>query len=449
MLLTEAQLHEIRDIIRDHHSAFIVHTVGPEAVSPDVLNRLKAKGLVQPTINSVEDAYLYGQLLAQMENPAVAAMGYEEFKQYLKKNPVALTPEEKQAVAMAKMNAAQYAVGLGNKVDLSTGATLIEADRKLAAKLKSDIKNKTEANVAKRETVKQLKSDLGHEAQDWARDWDRIAITEKQAAMQHGLADRYTSKYGPDVLVAKRPMPDACAHCKRLHLGPDGNPRIFKLSELAANGSNHGEKTANWSATIGPVHPHCQCQLIRIPAGWGFDKDGELVPGGRGGHGAGTLDDEDDSLEKTHTGPKLVIPLAKARISAEEAAEHSRAGDRSPGPGTAVNFVVHSPERQAIPKVEGWIEDLKGDKARAARDPLKRDKSTYEVAEPVKAVPKPIEVDETFNGGDQLGNGDAEKRHEDLANRHRRNVPPSNPVEVEDQKAGPKLVLTRLGKSGT
>lgn len=75
----------------------------------------------------------------------------------------------------------------------------------------------------------------------------------------------------------------AVHNCLRLHLGPDGNPRLFRLSTLEANGTNVGKKAADWKPGVGPVHPHCQCVLQRVPTGWGFDEDGDLVPGGKGG----------------------------------------------------------------------------------------------------------------------------------------------------------------------
>lgn len=281
MLLTEKQLQAIKQLIADHHDAFIVNVIGPEAVAADVLEKLKAKGLVSPTISTIEDAYLYGQVLAALDNPKTAKMDLKEFKQFVAKNPVPLSPVEKQAVLMAKLQAAQYVKGLGNKVDLDTGHVLIEADAALRAETEEAIQDATAENIAKRESLKKLKSDLGWKAKDWTRDWDRIATTEKTDAMQNGVADNIKKTHGPDSLVCKRPMPDACEHCKDLHIGPDGAPRIFPLTVLYANGSNHGRKANDWKATVGPVHPHCQCQLVRIPAGWGFDKDGDLVPGGK------------------------------------------------------------------------------------------------------------------------------------------------------------------------
>lgn len=280
MLLTQAQLLEIRQIILDYHNAFIANVVSPELIAPEILKRLKAKGLIDIQIKSIQDAYLYGQLLAHLENPAVATMTYEQFKQHLKRHPIPLTTVEKHAIQMAEARAGQFCAGLGNRVDTATGTVLINADSDLRNQLHTVIRDETSEAIARRESVGQLTSRLGWATQDFTRDWRRIANTEMQEAMQTGLAEKYKAKYGTDILVAKVPMPDACEHCKRLFL-KNGVPRVFVLTDLQANGNNVGRKAADWLPTIGVVHPHCQCQLIRVPEGWGFNDEGDLVPGGK------------------------------------------------------------------------------------------------------------------------------------------------------------------------
>jgi hypothetical protein len=280
MLLTAEQLLEIRKIIEEMHYAFIANAITPKAVPEEVLDVLKEKGLLDPSITTIQDSYLYGHILAQLGTKEVADMTYDQFKRYVKNKPLPLTKTEKQAALLASMHAAEYVKGLGNRVAIDIGQTLIEADEALRAKLESEIKDQVELNILRRETISELKSELQWKTKDWARDWDRIAITEKQRAMLNGQADGLKSQHGPDVLVAKQPMPDACKHCKALYLNKDGLPRIFRLSDLEANGTNVGKKTGQWQATVGPLHPNCQCVLLHIPEGWGFDETGDLVPDG-------------------------------------------------------------------------------------------------------------------------------------------------------------------------
>lgn len=280
MFLTPEQLYEIQKIITEHHQAFMANTIGPQVVPEEVLKVLKAKGLIKEPLDGIGEAYTYGQLLGTLETKAVASMSYAEFKNHTRKHPVPLTEMEREAMEMARQNAAQYCRGLGNRVDVATGAILIEADRKLRARMEHDIQTETEANIATRKTVSDLKSDLGWATQDWARDLKRIAVTEKVTAMSQGTADHFRKRYGAETLVAKHTMPDACQHCQRLYNGPNG-PRVFKLSTLEAHGTNVGRRANDWMAVVGSTHPNCQCVLFRVPAGWGWNEDGELVPGGK------------------------------------------------------------------------------------------------------------------------------------------------------------------------
>ena len=347
MLLTPEQLQKVQKIVEKHHNAFIVSAIGPEAVDPAVLQELEQAGLIEGHLNSVEQAYLYGQLLGVLQNKAAASMSFDAFQKYVRKNPIPLSVPEQRAVKFAQLNAAGYLKGLGNKVNQQTGNILIEADAKLRAKLEKITRDKTAQNIAKRETAKQLKSDLGWASEDWTRDWDRIAVTEKQTAMQTGLADHIAKRYGEDALVAKRVMPDSCRHCSRLYDGPDGNPRIFPLSVLVANGTNVGKKSAEWQAVIGTVHPHCQCQLIHVPAGYGFNKEGELVPGGKGGKVYKSEAElcravlREDDLRKALSGGEQLVHLWGLPIHIENPAGTSRTF-HTPDGGTDKTWMLHA-----------------------------------------------------------------------------------------------------------
>jgi len=111
---------------------------------------------------------------------------------------------------------------------------------------------------------------------DKNKDWARIAHTEINTAVQNGVYQRIKeeSDDGADQLVFKRPAPDACRYCKKLHLQSDGvTPKIFKLSELAE--SNVGLKAVDWRPVVGSVHPWCfddQTEVL-TEAGWLLFKD--------------------------------------------------------------------------------------------------------------------------------------------------------------------------------
>ncbi len=281
LLLTDDQLHEIKRIIKKHHAAVIAGVAGLDALTPEEAALLAAGKLTpEDAAAAIEDSYLYGQVLAQTETPAAQAMTYDEFREHVEATPIPLTPQEQASLRAVKHTVAQSIRGLGNRVDAHTGQLIIEADAKLRAVTEAQIKQDVTSNIQRRETVGKLKSDLGWAAKDWSRDMDRIAVTEKHNAMQQGLQDGIAKEHGKDALVFKRPLPGACKHCLRLHLDDAGIPRVFKLSTLRANGTNVSRKAGEWRAVVGATHPWCQCQLVYLPDGWGFDEDGQMSPDG-------------------------------------------------------------------------------------------------------------------------------------------------------------------------
>lgn len=126
-------------------------------------------------------------------------------------------------------------------------------------------------------------SELRKVTKDSRQDWDMVIRSELMNNRLEGEAKAlldgtspYSNKKG-ETLVFKRPNPDACKHCKRLYLEKDGiTPKVFKLTDLMANGNNIGLKVADWKPTLGIVHPHCQCQLSVMPDNMEF-KNGELT----------------------------------------------------------------------------------------------------------------------------------------------------------------------------
>lgn len=69
-----------------------------------------------------------------------------------------------------------------------------------------------------------------------------------------------------------------CNECKRLHLNPDGTPRVWKFSELKQGYHKRGEDNPS---AFG-LHPHCRCTLTYLSEGFGFDKQGKVTYIGKG-----------------------------------------------------------------------------------------------------------------------------------------------------------------------
>lgn len=223
---------------------------------------------------------LMTRLVHQSKGPNYPEMSVDRLKEHLRANPIPLSEAEKQAVTMANQRAAQYVVGLGNRVSNQTGQMVIEADASLRQQLRDTIRTQTARNIAARETVKQLKSDLGHATSDWTRDLDRIAVTEKQTAMQEGQAAAAAKMYGGRAKVAKLTRPRCCPQCDAAY-NSKGQPRVFDLADLEANGSNVGRKQAEWKATVAPLHPNCCAPSTTVLSEFGYRRIDSLSVGER------------------------------------------------------------------------------------------------------------------------------------------------------------------------
>jgi hypothetical protein len=298
-LVTPAHVRELQQIIQDYHLAFISGTLGPSTLRPGEVQRLIDAGILpqdlaftfQPgahelppaAMQAIEDAYRYGHVLAAAQNldekRLRQKMSYEQFVEEWAPTTT-LTPKETQAIEWAKAAAAVHIVGLGNRVAEDFSLIAIEADQDVRRQYMGVIRETVTEGLEQRKAWRKVASELGHKTGDWTRDFGRIAATEKQTAMQEGYVSALIAREGDpdDIMVAKQPNPDACPDCLRLHVNRMGQLRIFKLSDLIANGTNVGVKRRDWRAVVGTVHPWCSCETIHVPRGMGFNEDGDLVP---------------------------------------------------------------------------------------------------------------------------------------------------------------------------
>ena len=334
-LLTPEQIEKLKKIIQKHHAAVIYQTVGPDALTDSELALLEGMDL-EPALDSMLDSYTYGQLLSAIGDKATT-MSAKDVENHVRQNPTRLSVPEQRAVEAARQHAGAHLRHLGSKVEQQASMLIFREDAQLRSNLMGEVRDATAENIAKRRGIANLKKELRARTKDFTRDWNRVSVTEKVNAMNQGQADAYAIKHG-DPEVYKQPFADACRHCLRLHIGPDGHPRIFRLSTLTGNGTNVGRKSADWQAVVGVTHPHCQCQLIRVPDGWGFDEDGDLVPGGTFGVRYGSEDEAEkamkleDQLQKAMK-VKERVNIAGIPIAIENPVGDVRAWTDAAGPG--------------------------------------------------------------------------------------------------------------------
>ena len=279
LALTAQQISDLRTIVNEASIAIAITTMG-HAPDPEVIEHLREAGYLtdEQALDLAGLSFDHGIITGREDHPqAYAQDSLSVTWDALKVMNAPLSSAESRARQLARERAGQYCVGLGNTWDSVLNRVIIEADRNLANRTRATIRDATKTAIEKRKTKGQLRSDLSQATGDWSRDWDRIAATEMQQAHQEGVFEAVVAQHGEEELLAKVPEAGACKNCLRLYL-EDGKPKVRPASWWAEQGTNVGLKVDEWNAALGTLHPHCRCQLLRVPAGWGFTDDGEMVP---------------------------------------------------------------------------------------------------------------------------------------------------------------------------
>ena len=271
--LTDQQINQISNIVENNMNILSYIMTGSPIPDKSLLQKLH----INPeTLTLMMLAYKYGKFSATLPTlisnkshipvpaPTVAQV-----------SNLTLTPSQQRAARRLVTRTEQVMQGFTQRVKSSIINSAISVD---LSTWSSNDRGKPGWNRG--EWIKMLRNIT----KDTERDWHRVVQTESWNAKLYGESHAIMSGESPfssdkgETLVYKRPAPDCCPLCRKLYLERDGiTPKVFKLSDLMANGDNFGKKVDEYLPTLGTVHPNCQCTLGIKPKDAEFDKDGNLV----------------------------------------------------------------------------------------------------------------------------------------------------------------------------
>ncbi len=201
--------------------------------------------------------------------------------------PKWISQSERAGLLEAYRNAGGYIRGLG--VDFAdeisarfyerwNGPQLLNTPdpAKRAAALEV-IRAEVGAAVLTHDTAADVAGRIRQRTGDLARDFQRIAETELQAAHNEGQLYHALYTGGEGAKIARIPETGACKTCRALFLNPDQTPRLFTPGELISNGVNVGRRRADYRATVYPPHPRCRCDTITVRPGQTVTRDGRII----------------------------------------------------------------------------------------------------------------------------------------------------------------------------
>ena len=243
-------------------------------ITPEMVKKL---GLPKEVTDLITDSYKYGKMTA-VSGKSLENMPEKDVNKMIR--DLQLTPAQKRGIEYAQMNAKAHLDTLEAKIKATVTNLAIQENQNMYNAIKDVVPEAIRNNTERYKVVQQLRETSG----DWERDWYRVAHTEMWNAKCNGEVNAIMhgesplSSDGGDTLVFKRPRPDACPACKKAYLEKGTmKPKVFKLSELLANGTNYGLKQADWKPVVGTLHPNCMCPLSILPKGFTLDDAGNMI----------------------------------------------------------------------------------------------------------------------------------------------------------------------------
>lgn len=268
MIFTQDQINTLLQIV-DYHSSFLIgFNLGVEVLTPYDHFVLQQQGI---DVNSLKqdwppylESFMWGRLSAQLSDKQASTVTYNDFEKYLKRGQyIPLSDREQREYEVARQRSYGHIKSFTDKIKTGVNNSILDEEQESSLDYAELLKKEMSTAVQDRKSLKNIVSDLGHKTQNWGLDWGRIVDTEANTIFQKGRAETILKEKGEDAEVYKDVFQGACSHCIRLYLtgGIGSQPIIFKIKELAANGTNIGLKVSDWKPVISSTHPFCRCTL--------------------------------------------------------------------------------------------------------------------------------------------------------------------------------------------
>lgn len=255
---------KISNIIKSFQTNFLAHFIGVDYLSNSEQEYLKNQigeesfEKLKKDIPYLDRIYIFGQIAEKLGVENSNKMSKKQFDKIVKKENIPNFKIDNEEV----LDNTKKQIYL----DILSKRFSIEKD------IRQEILNQQErTQKGEKFDFKQLIKSLKEKLNIWSDLSNSVAFNSEDA-LNKGKADQIKEESGEsDPWVYKVPLADerTCSSCKKAYLNSDGSPKIFKLSELEANGTNIGLKQVDWKPTLGGLHINCRCllQYLNLIAG--------------------------------------------------------------------------------------------------------------------------------------------------------------------------------------
>lgn len=280
----------MRRTLRLHFNWLIVKLLGKDLLSKEELSELKDYGRLSlgDEVSLIERSFALGRQSALSKKSEYKDLTLDKLSKLQKRK---YSSVEKLAIREAKLHTARRIQRLADEASADAYNRVNKATRDLVddATTKDILTDEVALGVAEKKTRQQLATSIANKlGRDFSADMKKLAVTEMHRAKQRGAAMAIANKVGiyqrsegVDSQVSVVPNKGACKDCLNLYLDEGGNPKVFTLKSLLAQGSNADEGVSHargagglhtgWKPVMPPAHPNCYCELTYVPPGMAWE----------------------------------------------------------------------------------------------------------------------------------------------------------------------------------
>lgn len=259
-ILSKKAQKKIDDVVKRYKAYLRYKAVGPQALSRDELMELVRSGMLtaeKKVSSPVTEAYLHTheQMVEGAAAPRQVRDGALDFLERMMDRYTGKMADQLKSDVLSSIEGT-----LEPFLDRREGAQIYEALQ--------------DKNIWK----KNLRALLRDRVDNWEYRYRTIIGTELNRASNWGAMDAIlhnNADQTPETISVykqgNKPGAGACKYCAKFWYMDDGvTPRVYKMSDLIANGSNIGKKAADWKPTIDSTHPNESHILSELKPGFGF-----------------------------------------------------------------------------------------------------------------------------------------------------------------------------------
>jgi hypothetical protein len=269
-LFSVNQIQNLFDIIEKQTAVFVASSIGPDYLSDKDKENLNKVGINHDELYSIAKdpiflQYQLGAISKIIKGSALKELNYDELRRMVQKGQyVDLNAQEKAVLESIKRQSLADIKSHHGRIFSDLTGIVNQQELKGRIAQEEFLRNEIYEGKMRRESTRQIVSNIQKKTGDWSRDFSRIVDFVSHKAFEEGRGAMMRRMYGSEVSVWVHTQSGACKHCEKLYStnGRNSAAKIFKLSDLEANGTNIGKKVADWLPVVPPAHPHCRCNIM-------------------------------------------------------------------------------------------------------------------------------------------------------------------------------------------